>query len=338
MSAASSSAPSADAKTFVAGHRGMVGSAICRELQRVGMKNLLTANRKQLDLCNQQQVADFFAAEQPEYVFLAAARVGGIHANNQHPEEFLRENLLIELNVIHQARRSGVKRLLFLGSSCIYPKFAPQPIAEEALLEGALEPTNEGYAIAKIAGIKMCEYCRRQYDVDFRSLMPCNLYGPGDNYDLQNSHVIPAMIRKFHDAKTQGLPFVEFWGTGGVYREFLHVDDLAAACVHVMNLPREQYESALEGKVAHLNVGAGREITIRALAEMIGEIIGYSGELRWNAEMPDGTPRKCVDTRRIESLGWRPAISLREGLQAAQQWYAEHSDTARRGDVVTQHA
>ncbi len=337
MSAEPSGALSPEARVFVAGHRGMVGAALCRQLQKAGVNHLLTAGREQLDLCQQQQVEDFFATQRPEYVFLAAARVGGIYANDQHPEEFLRENLLIETHIIHQARLSGVRSLLFLGSSCIYPKFAPQPIPEEALLEGALEPTNEGYAIAKIAGIKMCAYSCRQYGVDFRSLMPCNLYGPGDNYDLQHSHVIPAMIRKFHDAKTQGLPAVEFWGSGKAQREFLHVDDLARACVFVMNLPREQYDAATGETISHLNVGAGKEISIRALAEMIGEIAEYPGELRWNTEMPDGTPRKCVDTRRITALGWQPDISLRRGLQEAWQWYVEHRDTARRGDAGTQH-
>ncbi len=293
-------------KIYIAGHRGMVGSAILRKLENEGYTNLVFRTSKELDLRNEQQVAGFFAEEQPQYVFLAAAKVGGILANNTYRADFLYDNLMIQNNVIHQAYKHGVKKLLFLGSSCIYPKLAPQPMKEDALLTGLLEPTNEPYAIAKIAGIKMCDAYRSQYDCDFISAMPTNLYGPNDNYDLNNSHVLPAMLRKFHEAKERGDAAVELWGSGSPLREFLHVDDLAEACVFLMN----EYSEA-----GHINVGSGSEISIKELAELIKDITGFSGTLNWDSSKPDGTPRKLMDNSKINSLGWLPQISLREGIE-----------------------
>lgn len=308
-----------DARIFVAGHRGMVGSGIVRALQRKGYSNLLLRASAELDLMDQQAVNAFFHDTKPEYVFLAAAKVGGIHANNTYRAEFLYNNLMIEANVIHAAYVSGVKKLLFLGSSCIYPKLAPQPLREESLLTGLLEPTNEPYAIAKIAGIKMCEAYRSQYGCRFISAMPTNLYGPNDNYDLQNSHVMPALIRKFHTAKLEGAPSVEVWGTGSPLREFLHVDDLADACIYLML----HYEDEL-----FVNIGTGSDLSIRELAEMIKDIAGYQGELRWDTSKPDGTPRKLMDVGRLHALGWKHRIGLREGIEQVYREYASLHTTA----------
>ncbi len=298
------------ATIYVAGHRGMVGSAIARNLQAKGYENIITRTSSDLDLRNQAAVADFFAAEKPEYVFLAAAKVGGILANNTYRADFLYDNLMIESNIIHSAYKNGVTKLLFLGSSCIYPKMAPQPLQEESLLTGLLEQTNEPYAIAKIAGIKLCEAYRSQYGANFISAMPTNLYGPNDNYDLQGSHVLPALIRKFHDAKVNDLPTVEVWGTGSPRREFLHADDLADACVFLMS----NYDGEL-----FVNVGTGEDVTIRELAEMVQEVVGYEGNLRWNTERPDGTPRKLMDVSRLHNLGWKHTTDLRQGLELTYQ-------------------
>jgi GDP-L-fucose synthase len=294
------------ARIFVAGHRGMVGSALVRKLQQNGYTRLILRTKEELDLRDQQAVKQFFEETKPEYVFLAAARVGGIHTNNTYRAEFLYDNLMIEANVIHQSYVHGVKKLLFLGSSCIYPKHAPQPLKESYLLTGPLEPTNEPYAIAKITGIKLCESYRQQYGCNFISVMPANLYGPNDNYDLENSHVLPALLRKMHEAKMQGLPRVEVWGTGEPLREFLHVDDLAAACLHLML----HYNG-----VSFVNVGSGEEISIRELAYLIKEITGYGGELVFDSSKPDGTPRKLLDSSMMRELGWAPEITLRKGIK-----------------------
>ena len=302
-------------KIYIAGHRGMVGSAIVRRLQKDGFTNIVTRTSKELDLKEQQAVRDFFAQEKPDVVVLAAAKVGGIHANNVYRAQFLYENLMIQNNVIHSAYTNGVKKLLFLGSSCIYPKLAPQPLKEESLLTGLLEQTNEPYAIAKIAGIKMAESYRRQYGVNYISAMPTNLYGPNDNYDLNNSHVLPALIRKFHTAKVTNAPSVEVWGTGSPMREFLHVDDLADACFFLL----QNYDEEM-----FVNIGTGEDLTIKALAEMIKDIVGYAGELKWNTEKPDGTPRKLMDVSRLHNLGWKHRIGLREGIAAV---YAEFANS-----------
>ena len=303
-----------DAKIYVAGHRGMVGSAIVRLLEKEGYTNLLVRNSKELDLRNQQAVNDFFASEKPEYVFLAAAKVGGIVANNTYRADFIYENLMIEANIIHAAYMQGVKKLLFLGSSCIYPKMAPQPLVEDTLLTGLLEPTNEPYAIAKIAGIKMCDAYRDQYGCNFISAMPTNLYGPNDNYDLQTSHVLPALIRKFHEAKMQNLPTVTMWGTGSPLREFLHVDDLAKACYFLM----QTYNSA-----GHVNVGVGEDITIKDLALLIKDIVGYQGEIIHDTTKPDGTPRKLMDVSKIHQLGWKAEIELRDGVERVYEEFVK---------------
>ena len=306
----------ADSRIYVAGHRGMAGSAIRRRLEEAGYRGLIVRTREQLDLRDGTAVREFFAAEEPEYVFLAAALVGGILANSERPAEFLHDNLAIEINAIDAAYHSGVKKLLFLGSSCIYPKFAPQPIDESELLAGPLEPTNEWYAIAKIAGIKMAQAYRRQYGFRAISLMPPNLYGPFDNFDPQSSHVVPALIRKFHEAKEHAAPRVEIWGSGTPRREFLHVDDLADAAVFLMlHYDDEQI----------INVGAGEEVTIRELARTIAEIAGYHGDLVFDRSKPDGTPRKVLEVKRLESLGWRPRTGLKEGLAATYQWYRAHA-------------
>lgn len=295
-----------NSKIYIAGHRGMVGSAITRKLQQQGYGNLITRTSQQLDLRNQQAVQDFFATEKPEYVFLAAAKVGGILANNQYRADFIYENLMIQSNVIHEAYKNGVQKLMFLGSSCIYPKLAPQPLQEEALLTGLLEETNEPYAIAKIAGIKMCDAYRSQYGCNFISVMPTNLYGPNDNYDLNTSHVLPALLRKFHEGKINNSPAVTVWGSGTPLREFLHVDDLADACYYLM----QNFNEA-----GFLNVGTGKEITIKDLALMMKDITGFEGDIIWDTSKPDGTPRKLMDVSKLENLGWKAQITLREGIE-----------------------
>jgi GDP-L-fucose synthase len=317
-------------RIFVCGHRGMVGSAIVRALQARGDAEVITRSRTELDLTDQAAVASFFEAEGPDQVYLAAAKVGGIHANNTYPAEFLYENLMIEANVVHSAWKAGVDRLLFLGSSCIYPRMAPQPMAESSLLTGPLEPTNEPYAIAKIAGIKLCESYNRQYGVDFRSVMPTNLYGPGDYYHPENSHVIPALIRRFREAADAGTPVVEVWGSGAARREFLHVDDMARACLHVMDLAPDAYREATQPMQSHINIGTGDDVTIRELAEIISRLSGFAGELRFDATKPDGTPRKLLDTGLITRLGWRPTVSLEDGLASTIAAYAADQQAQRR--------
>ena len=308
---------------YVAGHRGMVGSAIVRAILASGVpsQQILTKTRAELDLTRQAAVEDFLEAAKPEQVYLAAARVGGVHANNSLPADFILENLQVQTNVISAAFKAGVKRLLFLGSSCIYPRLAPQPMAENALLSGPLEPTNEPYAVAKIAGIKLCESFNRQFaashGVDYRSVMPTNLYGPGDNYDPMLSHVIPGLIRRFHDAKQQGLPEVSIWGSGEVRREFLYVDDMARACLHVMDLSVEVYRAHTEPMCSHINVGSGEDVTISELARMVAEAVGYTGTLVTDSSMPDGAPRKLMDSSRLNRLGWQPRVGLSEGLELA---------------------
>jgi GDP-L-fucose synthase len=307
------------AKIYVAGHRGMVGGAIIRALVARGHDpdRIVTRTHAELDLVSQQGVSEFFAREKPDQVYLAAAKVGGIHANNTYPAEFIYENLMIQANVIQAAHASDVQKLLFLGSSCIYPKLAPQPMAEDALLTGKLEPTNEPYAIAKIAGIKLCESYCRQYGRDYRSVMPTNLYGPGDNYHPENSHVIPALIRRFHEARLKALPEVAIWGTGTPKREFLYVDDMAAASVHVMELDQAVYAEQTQPMQAHINVGAGSDVTIAELAHTIAAVVGYQGEISFDPSKPDGAPRKWMDSSRLNGLGWRATIGLEEGLALA---------------------
>lgn len=308
-------------KIYVAGHRGLVGSAILRHLERIGYNNFVTRTHSELDLTNQTAVRAFLKSERPDQVYLAAAKVGGIHANDTFPAEFIYENLIIEANIIHEAWHAGVRKLLFLGSSCIYPKLAPQPMSEDMLLTGILEPTNEPYAIAKIAGIKLCESYNRQYGqshgVDYRSVMPTNLYGPGDNYHPENSHVIPALIRRFHEAKLSGAPVVTIWGSGTPRREFLYVDDMAAASVHVMNLDKATYDAHTQPMCSHINVGCGRDISISELAEAIAQTVGYEGVVAFDRSKPDGTPRKLMNGERLNALGWRPSVSLKEGLTIA---------------------
>ena len=315
-----------DAKIFVAGHRGMVGSAIVKVLQAQGYTNLLLRSRTELDLCNQQAVETFFREECPEYVFLAAARVGGIIANSSYKGEFIHDNLMIQNNIIHSSWQSGVTRLLFLGSTCIYPKFAPQPMKEEHLLTGPLEPTNDAYAIAKIAGICQCRSYNQQYGTKYLSAMPNNLYGPNDNFDLEKSHVLPAMIRKFHEAKQCGDASVTIWGTGTPLREFLQVDDLAAACVFLMNLDDARYDAVLNDPVAPalINVGSGQEISIHDLALLVQDVVGFSGTLVFDTEKPDGTPRKLADSSRIHGLGWRHTVELQDGIAGAYRWFLTH--------------
>ncbi len=308
-------------KIYVAGHRGMVGSAIVRNLQAKGFSNFVTRTHAELDLTNQAQVAAFFEAEKPDQVYLAAAKVGGIHANNTFPAEFIYDNLMMQNNVIHQAFLSGVQKLLFLGSSCIYPKLATQPMSEDALLTGKLEPTNEPYAVAKIAGIKMCESYNRQYGdshgVDYRSVMPTNLYGPGDNYHPENSHVIPALIRRFHEAKVANVPEVVIWGTGTPRREFLYVDDMAAASVFVMQLDKATYDSQTKPMQSHINVGFGSDVTIAELAKAVGAAVGYQGKIGFDSTKPDGAPRKWMDSSRLNQLGWKAQVNLEQGLERA---------------------
>ena len=306
-------------KIFVAGHLGLVGSAIKRRLEEKGYNNLVYRSYEELDLRIQQDVEEFFATEKPEYIFLAAAKVGGIHANNTYPAEFIYDNLAIEMNVINTAYNYDVKKLLFLGSSCIYPKLAPQPLKEEYLLTGELEPTNEAYAIAKIAGLKLCEYYNKQYGTNFISVMPTNLYGPNDNFDLETSHVLPALIRKFHEAKVENKPSVEIWGTGTPLREFLYVDDLADACVFLMeNCDYKQIGSCI-------NIGTGKDLPIKDLAELVKEASGFQGDIVYNPRMPDGTPQKLLDVTRMKSLGWEAGTSLKNGINKTYKWYVVNS-------------
>ena len=304
-----------DSKIYVAGHRGLVGSAIMRKLKQEGYTNIITRTHKELDLTNQAQTQEFFEKEKPEYVFLAAAKVGGIHANNTYPADFAYINTMIESNVIKASYDYDVKKLLFLGSSCIYPKLCPQPIKEEYLLTGPLEKTNEAYAIAKIAGLKMCQYFNRQYGTKYISVMPTNLYGPNDNFDLETSHAFAALLRKFHEAKINNKPYVEVWGTGTPRREFLHVDDLADAVIYLMNNYDENEP---------LNIGTGKDITIKELAELIKEIVGYEGEIKFDTTKPDGTPRKLLDVSRLHATGWKHKIELREGIQSTYEWFKEN--------------
>lgn len=318
-----------DQRVFVAGHRGMVGSAIVRRLKSLGYRDIITVGREHLDLLDQQAVSAFFAEKEIDKVYLAAAKVGGIHANNSQPAEFIYENLMIETNIINAAHRADVERLLFLGSSCIYPKMATQPMREEALLTGLLEPTNEPYAIAKIAGIKLCESYNRQYGRDYRSVMPTNLYGPGDNFHPENSHVIPALLRRFHDAVEQGLEEVVIWGSGRPMREFLHVDDMAAASVHVMELDHEIYVANTQPMLSHINVGTGVDCTIRELAETVANVTGFQGKLVFDATKPDGAPRKLMDVSRLKALGWEATVGLEQGLADAYRWFVEHRLEAR---------
>ncbi len=315
-----------DAKIFVAGHRGMVGSALVRALQAEGYRNLLLRTKGELDLCKQVAVEAFFEEFRPDYVFLAAARVGGIIANSSYKGEFIHDNLIIQDNIIHNCWKSGVTRLLFLGSTCIYPKFAPQPMQEEHLLSGFLEPTNDAYAIAKIAGIYECRSYNQQYGTRYLAAMPNNLYGPNDNFDLEKSHVLPAMIRKFHEAKERGDDTVTIWGSGTPLREFLQVDDLAAACLFLMNLDDDSYGELLNNPAAPalINVGSGQEISIYDLALLVREVVGFSGSVLLDESKPDGTPRKLADSSRIHGLGWRHAIELREGIAGAYQWFLEN--------------
>ena len=318
-------------KVFITGHRGMVGRAIQRQLEASRAQDIevLTRSRSELDLTDQVMVRDYMARERPDVVILAAAKVGGIHANNTMPAEFIYENLMIEANVIHQAFASGVTRLLFLGSSCIYPKASPQPMAEDALLTGPLEPTNEPYAIAKIAGIKLCESYNRQYGVDYRSVMPTNLYGPGDNFHPENSHVMPALIRRFHEAVEDGRDDVVIWGTGQPRREFLHVDDMAAASLCVLDLPKSVYERETRPMLSHINVGTGEDISIGELAGLIAEITGFTGRISFDTSKADGAPRKLMDVSRLSRLGWRARIPLREGIEATYRWFLENRAQVR---------
>ena len=308
-------------KIYVAGHRGMVGSAIVRALEKNGYHNIVTRTHKELDLTRQDAVEAFFEEEKPDYVFLAAAKVGGIVANNDAPADFLYENMILEMNVIHSAFKNNVKKLMFLGSSCIYPRMCPQPIKEEYLLTGALEQTNEAYALSKISGLKYCEYLNRQYNTDYISVMPTNLYGPNDNYHPTHSHVLPALIRRFHEAKVDNLPYVTCWGTGKPLREFLYVDDLADACVFLMN----NYSGN-----ETVNLGTGKELTIKELTELVAKIIGYTGEIRWDSSKPDGTPRKLLDVSKLESLGWHYKTELEEGIRLSYQDFLTNPMRAER--------
>lgn len=309
------------AKIYVAGHRGMVGSALLRALQKAGYHNLVTRTRAQLDLCRQAEVESFFAAERPDYVFLAASKVGGIVANSEAPADFLYENMVVEMNVIHAAWQNGCKKLLFLGSSCIYPRLAPQPMPESCLLSGSLEQTNEGYALAKISGLKYCEYLRRQYGADYISVMPTNLYGPGDNYHPTHSHVLPALIRRFHEAKLAGAECVVCWGTGAPLREFLYVEDLADACLYLMNT----YSGA-----ETVNLGTGKELSIRELTELVARVVGYTGRIEWDPTKPDGTPRKLLDVSKLERLGWHYTTELEEGIRLTYEDFLNSPMRAER--------
>ena len=317
-------------KIYVAGHRGMVGSAIVRELQKKNQAIIVGRTHAELELTNQLEVRDFFESERPDQVYLAAAKVGGIYANNTYPAEFIYENLMVQANIIHEAFKVGVRKLLFLGSSCIYPKAVSQPMREDALLSGILESTNEPYAIAKIAGIKLCESYNRQYDVDYRSVMPTNLYGVGDNYHPENSHVIPALIRRFHDAKMSKAHEVVIWGSGSPMREFLYVDDMAAASVFVMNLDKSIYEQNAEPMLSHINVGYGSDMRIEELARIVSEVVGYQGYVNFDSSKPDGPARKLMDSSRLNSLGWHAKINIKEGLAMAYQDYLKNSEALRK--------
>lgn len=321
-------------KVYVAGHRGMVGSAILRQLDARRVKGepieLVTRTHGELDLTDQQEVRDFMQMERPDAVILAAAKVGGIHANNTYPADFIYENLMIQANVIHQAFAAGIHKLLFLGSSCIYPKHAPQPMSEDALMTGVLEATNEPYAIAKIAGIKLCESYNRQHATDYRSVMPTNLYGPGDNFHSENSHVLPALIRRFHEAALEGRDEVVIWGTGAPRREFLHVDDMAAASLFVLTLPRNQYDANTQPMLSHINVGCGEDIAIMELAQLVARITGFKGRIMTDTSKPDGTLRKLVDVSRLKGMGWSPTIGLEQGIEETYRWFLANVETARR--------
>ena len=316
-------------KYYIAGHRGMVGSAITRQLKASGETNIVTRTHAELDLTNQLAVRDFMQAEQPDVVILAAAKVGGIYANNTYPAQFIYENLMIECNVIHQAFEAGVTKLLQLGSSCIYPKSVPQPMREDALLTGTLEPTNEPYAVAKIAGITLCESYNRQHGVDYRSVMPTNLYGPGDNFHPDNSHVMPALIRRFHEAVRDELDEVIIWGSGAPRREFLHVDDMAAASLFVLNLSKEIYDENTEPMLSHINVGTGTDVSILELAQLVAKTTGYSSKITTDPTKPDGTMRKLMDIRRLDKMGWRARIELEQGLADTYEWYLANMQSAR---------
>ena len=316
-------------RVFVAGHQGMVGSAIVRALEKAGDAEIITRTRSELDLLDQAAVFRFFNQHAVDEVYLAAAKVGGIWANNTYPAEFIYQNLIIEANIIHGAFQAGVRKLLFLGSSCIYPKLAEQPIAESSLLQGALEPTNEPYAIAKIAGIKLCESYNRQYGTDYRSVMPTNLYGINDNFHPENSHVVPALLRRFHEAKMQDLPSVTVWGSGSPMREFLYVDDMASACLHVMNLPKEVYGEHVLPMSSHINVGTGKDCTIRELANTIARAVGYQGDILWDTDKPDGTPRKLLDVGLLKRLGWQYSVELDEGIERTYQWFLQNQEKFR---------
>ena len=316
-------------RVFVAGHQGMVGSAIVRALEKAGDAEIITRTRSELDLLDQAAVFRFFNQHAVDEVYLAAAKVGGIWANNTYPAEFIYQNLIIEANIIHGAFQAGVRKLLFLGSSCIYPKLAEQPIAESSLLQGALEPTNEPYAIAKIAGIKLCESYNRQYGMDYRSVMPTNLYGINDNFHPENSHVVPALLRRFHEAKMQDLPSVTVWGSGSPMREFLYVDDMASACLHVMNLPKEVYGEHVLPMSSHINVGTGKDCTIRELANTIARAVGYRGDILWDTSKPDGTPRKLLDVSLLKRLGWQYSVELDEGIERTYQWFLQNQEKFR---------
>lgn len=312
-------------KIFVAGHSGMVGSAIIKQLKERDVYGdtlqLITKRHSELDLTDQLSVRDFMLSECPEVVVIAAAKVGGIHANNTYPAEFIYQNLMIQSNLIHEGYRAGVKKILFLGSSCIYPRMAEQPMREDALLTGLCEPTNEPYAIAKIAGIKLCESYNRQYGVDYRSVMPTNLYGPGDNFHPENSHVVPALIRRFHEAKVQSIDHVSIWGSGKAFREFLHVDDMAAASLFVLNLPLEDYVANTSPMLSHVNVGSGSEVSIAALAELVAKVVGYQGSIVYDISKPDGAPRKLMDSSKLSTMGWDAKITLESGLKDSYRWY-----------------
>jgi GDP-L-fucose synthase len=313
--------PNLNLKIFVAGHRGMVGAAIVRQLQAKGHRHIVVRTSAELDLTNQAAVVNFFENQQIDIVYLAAAKVGGIHANSTYPAEFIYQNLMIEANVVHQAFLHGVRKLLFLGSSCIYPKFAEQPMGESALLDGYLESTNEPYAIAKIAGIKLCESYNRQYGVDYRSVMPTNLYGPGDNYHLENSHVVPALIRRLHEAKVNNVTTVKAWGTGTPMREFLYVDDMAAASTFIMDLDSAVYNQEVQPMLSHINVGSGIDCTIKELTEIVAKVVGYEGQIEWDANKPDGAPRKLMDVSRLKRLGWQSSIDLDQGLKMSYECF-----------------